>query len=69
LDPANTKEVDSWTRFDMGARYTIDRGDRKPIVIRASIENVFDNAYWTSGGSQAYISDPRTFKLSLTYNF
>ena len=70
LDAANTKEANEWARVDLGARYTIERENASPIVVRAGIDNIFDTAYWnvaTSG--QLNVSDPRTFKLSTTFEF
>jgi iron complex outermembrane receptor protein len=69
LNAANTQELPSWTRLDLGARYVID-GRGKPIVIRANIENVFDANYWGSA-SRGFLglSTPRTFLLSTTFSF
>jgi iron complex outermembrane receptor protein len=69
LDAANTQKVDDWTRYDVGAKYTIDRGASLPIVVYFSVENVFDSNYWTTTGGQAYISDPRTYKVTTSFNF
>lgn len=66
IDAANTQEIPSWTRFDLGARYHFKAGD-KPVVIRANIENVFDRSYWMS--SSLYRGNPRTLTLSATVNF
>ncbi len=46
---ANTQELPAWTRVDLGARYTFTSPwNGKPIVVRASVENVFNEAYWNS---------------------
>ena len=43
-----------WTRVDIGARYTfMSPWNGKPIVIRANIENVFNEAYWASAYAAA----------------
>ena len=69
-DAANAQNVDGFTRFDIGARYTIVRQGGEPIVSRANIENRFNAGYWTgdTNGSLA-LSDPRTFKLSASFDF
>ncbi|TIX97390.1 MAG: TonB-dependent receptor, partial [Mesorhizobium sp.] len=41
VDTANTQEIPSWTRLDLGARYLTEIND-KPVTFRASVENVFD---------------------------
>lgn len=70
LNAANTLQIPSWTRFDVGARYRIERAKGQPIVVRASIDNVFDTDYWIPGGSgELSLSEPRTFKLSATFSF
>jgi iron complex outermembrane receptor protein len=65
--------VPSWTQVDLGARYTFaSPWNDKPVTIRFNIDNVFDESYWkvthnTSGN--VLRSDPRTFRLSTTFNF
>ncbi|WP_413791089.1 MULTISPECIES: TonB-dependent siderophore receptor [unclassified Pseudomonas] len=74
LDPSNTKEIDAWTRFDVGARYGF-RVDEKNITLRANIENVADKRYWSSAGASddsepgLTLSTPRTYLLSATVDF
>jgi iron complex outermembrane receptor protein len=69
VDPANTQEIPGWTRVDFGGRYTIE-GYGMPIIIRANIQNVFDTRAWI-GGTFGNITpnDPRTFRLSTTFQF
>ena len=72
-DAANTLEVDSWTRFDLGARYAGMLGGRK-IVYRLRINNVADTASWISvggypGANYLVLGEPRTFSLSASYDF
>jgi hypothetical protein len=70
LNAANTLQIPGWTRFDIGARYRIERTDEQPIIVRASIDNVFDVDYWvTDTGGYLALSEPLTFKLSTTFNF
>ncbi|HTU12221.1 MAG TPA: TonB-dependent receptor [Allosphingosinicella sp.] len=64
---ANTLEIPSWTRVDLGARYVVPLSDR-PLTLRFNVDNVAGERYWQS----AYDSflpallqgQPRTFKLS-----
>ncbi len=67
----NTLSLPAWTRFDLGARYTLKSPwNGKPIVIRASVENVFNEAYWASAYSGVItLAAPRTYLLSTTFNF
>ncbi|WP_312017837.1 TonB-dependent siderophore receptor [Bradyrhizobium sp. AUGA SZCCT0274] len=70
---ANTQELPAWTRVDLGARYTfLSPWNGKPIVIRANVENVFNEAYWNSYrtvSSAVSLGAPRTYLLSTTFNF
>ncbi|MCV0387466.1 MAG: TonB-dependent receptor [Nitrobacter sp.] len=69
VDPANTQEISGWTRVDFGGRYTIE-GYGMPIVIRANIQNVFDTRAWIGGTFGGLTpNDPRTFRLSTTFQF
>lgn len=67
INNANTREIPSWIRYDLGARYktTIDN---TPVTFHASVENVFNKNYWASSFSENYVTlgGPRTFKLSAT---
>ncbi len=65
-DVANTLELPSWTRFDLGARYRTTVMGR-PVAFRASIENVFNRNYWLSSSTLLTVSTaaaPRTLLLS-----
>ena len=74
LDQANTKEIDAWTRYDLGARYAF-KVDDKDITLRGTVENVLDSRDWISAGASddsepgLTISTPRTFILSATVGF
>lgn len=69
VNEANTLEIPSWTRLDLGARYTTEVHDY-PVTFRANIENLTDNDYWASGhGGYLTMGDPLTAKLSVTANF
>lgn len=74
LDQSNVKEIDSWERFDVGARYAFKVED-KNITLRANVENVADKRYWSSAGASddsepgLTLSTPRTYLLSATVDF
>ena len=65
---ANTVELDSWERFDLGVRYVFDWSDR-PVSIRARLDNVLDEDYWASvggfpGANYLILGSPRTLSLT-----
>jgi iron complex outermembrane receptor protein len=65
LNVANTQRIPDWTRLDLGLRYSVQKFSN-PIVVRASVENVFDKAYWaSSAGGWLTIGAPRSVLLSL----
>jgi iron complex outermembrane receptor protein len=66
LDQANTLKISAWSRFDLGARYSLEVYGT-PVVVRANVLNIFDNDYWDAGGLS--LSEPRTFLLSATVDF
>ena len=74
LDQSNNKEIDSWERFDVGARYAF-KVDNKTITLRGNVENVADKRYWSSAGASddsepgLTLSTPRTYLLSATVDF
>ncbi len=69
-DQANTQSVSGWTRVDLGARYTFVGPLGKPIVMRAIVENVANNAYYLSAARGFLaVGAPRTYMLSATFNF
>ncbi|AJO78718.1 TonB-dependent receptor [Pseudomonas sp. MRSN 12121] len=74
LDQANSKEIDSWERFDLGARYAF-KVDDKHVTLRANVENVLDKRYWSSAGASddsepgLTLATPRTLLLSATVGF
>ncbi|RYF95442.1 MAG: TonB-dependent receptor [Caulobacteraceae bacterium] len=70
---ANTVNLDSWTRLDLGARYRLTIAD-KPVTLRARIENVTDENYWASSGgypgaNYLVLGGPRTVSLSASVDF
>jgi iron complex outermembrane receptor protein len=66
-DNANTFDLPSWTRVDLGARYVTLVGD-KPLTLRFGVDNVANKRYWASAfdsfGVGLLQGAPRTFKLS-----
>ncbi|CAG9933834.1 TonB-dependent receptor domain-containing protein [Candidatus Nitrotoga arctica] len=66
----NTIKVPSWARLDVGARYAIKINGR-PVIFRASVENVTDRRYWDTVPSYqiATYAAPRTILLSTTIDF
>lgn len=70
VNQANTQELDAWTRFDVGARFTTRIAER-PTTLRATVQNVFDREYWSGVASYGAFSQgsPRTLLLSATVDF
>jgi len=70
INQANTQELDAWTRFDVGARYTTHIEGR-PTTFRATVQNVFDREYWSGVASYGAIAPgyPRALQLSATVDF
>jgi len=68
FNAANTLYLPSWTRLDIGARYrTSVMG--KPVILRASVENVADKAYWLANGTFASAAAARTALVSAQFDF
>lgn len=71
FDVANTLMLPSWSRVDIGARYRTEMMG-KPVVLRASVENVANKAYWLSSSTLATVGTvaaPRTLLLSAQVDF
>ncbi|ASY65507.1 Ferrichrome-iron receptor (plasmid) [Sinorhizobium sojae CCBAU 05684] len=70
VNTANTQEIPSWTRLDLGARYLTEIHER-PVTFRADVENVFDLDYWSGVASFGTLSQgaPLTVKVSMTTDF
>ncbi|MEB6589738.1 MULTISPECIES: TonB-dependent receptor [Pseudomonas] len=74
LDQNNSKQIDGWERYDLGARYAF-KVDTTQVTLRASVENVLDDRYWSSAGASddsepgLTLSTPRTYLLSATVAF
>lgn len=68
-DAANTQELPDWVRWDLGARYVFE-AHGTPITVRANVENVLGEEYWSSaGGGYLALGAPRTFLVSTSFNF
>jgi iron complex outermembrane receptor protein len=72
-DSANSQSVPSWTRFDVGTRYTLDL-DEHVVTLRARVDNLANRNYWASAGGYPgagylTIGAPRTFTVSGTLGF
>jgi iron complex outermembrane receptor protein len=69
-DQRNTQKVSDWTRVDLGARYSFERENAKPVEIRATVQNVFDENYWASSARGFLAAGaPRTFMVSNAFEF
>jgi iron complex outermembrane receptor protein len=67
-DAANLLRMPGWSRFDLGARYATKVAG-KNLVIRASLENVADKAYWVTASGYVTVGAPRTLMLSASLDF
>lgn len=72
-DGANTQQLPSWSRLDLGASYATHILDRN-VTFRARVDNVTDKSYWASAGGYPgsgylILGAPRTFSLSATVGF
>ncbi|MEX2453898.1 MAG: TonB-dependent receptor [Rhodospirillaceae bacterium] len=68
VDAANRQETPDWTRFDFGARYSLEAYGT-PVVVRATVENAFDADYWATADGALGLGAPRTFRLSASFGF
>jgi iron complex outermembrane receptor protein len=72
-DAANTQQLPSWTRFDLGANYATRIMDRD-LTLRARIDNAFDRNYWASAGGYPgagylVLGAPRSVSVSASVDF
>lgn len=61
-------DVPSYTVWDFGAQYKTEVFDH-PVTFSAMCHNAFDRAYWNFNGSTGFLSRPRTFVLSASFDF
>lgn len=70
---ANTKKLDSYTTLDLGVRYrTRLNQEQNEMVWRVGVDNVTNEKYWASvedNGTYIFQGDPRTLKVSMSYDF
>ena len=72
-DSANTLQLPSWTRLDLGARWLVDVQERL-VTLRLRVDNVTGKDYWASAGgypNSGYlvVGAPRTVSLSASIDF
>lgn len=63
LDAANNLQMPAWTRYDAGLRYSTTI-KRRPVVFRATLQNIFAKRYWVAQSAYLMESAPRTVLLS-----
>ena len=70
INEANTQAIPAYTLIGVGARYRFEV-DHKPLVLRANVENLFNESSWQSGytGGIVYRGTPRTIYFSLAADF
>nr|WP_031554036.1 TonB-dependent siderophore receptor [Parvularcula oceani] len=73
IDAANTGEIPSWTRLDLGARYAL-RAYGEEVTLRGRVQNVTGEDYWAStggypGANYLVQGGPRTVLLSASVEF
>lgn len=68
LNSDNSLRLPGVTRFDVGARYRATVAG-KPVILRATIENLTDKRYWLAAGTFATNAAARTYMLSASANF
>ena len=66
----NTQSIPAWTRFDVGASYRTTL-DKTPLIFRATVQNIFNNNYWSGVTSFGGLLEgaPRTVLLSVAADF
>ncbi|MFT3815562.1 MAG: TonB-dependent receptor [Acidovorax sp.] len=70
IDSTNTRATSAWTRVDVGARYIFKRSEGKNVTLRANIDNVFGKNYWSATQfGMVELGEPRTYRLSATFDF
>jgi len=72
-DGANTQQLPSWTRLDIGASYMLHVADRN-VTLRARVDNLTDKSYWASAGGYPgsgylVLGAPRTVTVSASVDF
>jgi iron complex outermembrane receptor protein len=67
---ANTQQIPSWNRVDIGARYKV-RVAGRDVTLRAGVENLLDRNYWAAASTSYGLArgNPRTYLVSAAVNF
>jgi iron complex outermembrane receptor protein len=72
-DAANSKKLDSYTTLDLGVRYRLALNqNQNQMVLRAGVDNVTNENYWSGiddTGTYLFQGQPRTVKVSMSYDF
>ena len=71
VNSANTLKLDSYTTLDLGVRYRM-KVSQNDLVWRVGVDNVTNEKYWANvDGTGTYLvqGDPRTLKVSMSYDF
>ena len=73
VNAANTVSLESFTRLDLGARYTFEAAG-KSVTLRARVENLADSDDWVSvggfpGANYLVLGAPRTVLVSASVDF
>ncbi|WP_312949922.1 TonB-dependent siderophore receptor [Superficieibacter sp.] len=70
---ANTKKLDDYTTLDLGVRYRMHLNQQQnDMVVRVGVDNVTNEKYWASvedNGTYVFQGQPRTLKVSMSYDF
>ncbi len=73
INNANSFEIPSWTRLDLGARYGF-KVEERDVTLRARLDNVTGRNYWAStggfpGSNYLVLGAPRTLSVSASVDF
>jgi len=73
VNASNDLRLPSWTRLDLGARYTVQLQERD-LTFRARLDNATGRDYWAStggypGANYLVLGAPRTLSVSATVDF
>ncbi|MEM9159034.1 MAG: TonB-dependent receptor, partial [Verrucomicrobiota bacterium] len=70
VDNANTYDLESYNRFDLGLKYAMPLGEKGGVTYRLTASNVFDETYFKGDSRFAIVAErPREVRLSVQYTF
>jgi len=70
IDNANTFDLPSYDRFDVGLKYAMPLGEQGGMVYRLTASNVFDETYFKGDSPRAIVVErPREVRFSVQYTF